>query len=378
VILFLATAFYPAACAESRRSDPVELRLPPEDAGQARLDDKPALAQRDKPARSAPIKGTAAARRRPSAGDDGQQSLVPIRRLVYRATFVVPQPFRDRRSVLPPIAGELVTDISDQWIEGRFSGPAWPVPEGSAALVFRGRPGAMVYDGTGPRQLGSGRLASWFEGRLEGRSKSFLIVRREYGHNRTTTGPGDLLCALLAEWAAQPRDNVMRRCVGNVLPPGFRLGPWRAELTAVVPMSAPEPDEKSWKSRARLSAAPPPPAAPGNRPIMDPDEVATFIPARRWRAARPDRERNASLRFANNTSTSVMVIADGLPLGWVGSQSELLFEGLTPDRYRIGAVRPLGRLCHGPRTLTLPGEIVMGKPKPDPGSNSRPQPGTAP
>jgi len=287
----------------------------------------------------------------------------------------VPQPFRDRRAVLPPIAGELVTDISDRSIEGRFSGPAWPVPEGSAALVLRDRPGAMVHDGTGPRLLGPGRLASWFEGRLDGRSKSFLSVRRDYGHNRTTTGPGEMLCALLAEWAAQPRDNVMRRCVGNVLPPGFRLGPWRAELTAVVPMNAPEPDEESWKPRGKQPARI---QAPGNRPLMDPDEIAIFIPVRRQRSPRPARERDASLRFANNTSTSVMVIADGLPLGWVGSRSEQLFEGLTPDRYRIGAVRPLGRLCHGPRTLTLPGEIVMGKPRSDPGSNSPPQPGAAP
>jgi hypothetical protein len=275
----------------------------------------------------------------------------------------VPQPFRDRRAVLPPFAGELVMDVSDRWIEGRFNGPAWPVPEGSAALVYRDQPGAMVFDGAEQQLLGPGRLASWFEGRVEGRSKSFLSVRRDYGHNRTTTGPGELVCAFLAEWAAQPRDNVMHRCNGNVLPPGFRLGPWRAELTAVVPMKAPEP-EPAWKARERVSAPP----VPRSRSLIDPDEIATFLPLRRSRAPGAGRH-DASLRFVNNTSTSVMVVVEGLPMGWVGSESEGVFGGLTPDHYRIGAVRPLGSLCHGPRTLSLPSSVVMGKPRGETAAN---------
>ncbi len=280
---------------------------------------------------------------------------VQIRRLVYRVAFVVPQPFRDRRAVLAPVAGELVLDVSDRWVEGRFSGPAWPVPEGAIALVYRDRPGAIVYDGTGKQELGPGRLASWFEGRSTGSSKTFLSVRREYGHNRTTSGPGELVCTFLAEWSAGERDDIMRRCSGNVLPPGFRLGPWRSELTAVVPLKAPEP-EAAWKQRPRGFAV----AGPRNRQLMDPAEIAAFLPGRRSRARSVQRP-GAQLRFANNLNTSVMVIVNGATLGWVGAGGELLFQGFVPDRYRVGAVRPLGRLCHGPRLLTLPGEIALGK-----------------
>jgi hypothetical protein len=360
ILSVLATAFHLAGCTEGPRSDGIDRRAPVDPLSQQQRGNAPGAASRSDPAKTVVGEHPSDPGRDRATNDQAQENLVSVRRLVYRVAFIVPQPFRGRRAVLPPLAGELMTDVSDRWIEGRFNGPAWPVPEGSAALVYRDLPGATVFDGTGQRRLGPGRLASWFEGRVDGRSRSFLSVRRDYGHNRVTTGPGELVCALLAEWSAQPRDNVMRRCVGSVLPPGFRLGPWRAELTAVVPMRAPEP-EPTWNGRKRVSARP----APRKRSLMDPDEIATFLPRRRSRSG-ARQERDASLRFVNHTNTGVMVIVEGLPVGWVDPESEGVFGGFTRDRYRIGAVRPLGRLCLGPRTLSLPGRLVLGKPKSEP------------
>jgi hypothetical protein len=93
--------------------------------------------------------------------------------------------------------------------------------------------------------------------------------------------------------------------------------------------------------------------------LIDPSEVAAFLFARRSRP-RAQLKPDAGLRVTNDLNTGAMVIVNGLAMGWVGSGGELLFKGFPAGRYRIGAIRPLGRLCHGPRMMTLPGALTLG------------------
>ena len=171
-------------------------------------------------------------------GDRSEASdeLVTARRLVYRVGFVVPPGFRGRRSPVNPSAAELEVDLSRDRLRARFVGPGWPVEHGSEVRLRADVPGVYLFDGDGGRSLGPGELASWFEGRASG-SRSRVRVRRESA--KRTAGPSEPICLLLAEWTAQAREDIARRCSGGSIPPGFAFGPWRGELTAMVPLQLP-------------------------------------------------------------------------------------------------------------------------------------------
>jgi hypothetical protein len=284
---------------------------------------------------------------------------IPIRRVVYRVTFRVPPAFIERKSGPAPPAGELFVDVADERLRARFSGPGWPLEEGTVIHLNRENLGIAVFDSNGRHSLGSGELASWFEGREYGRSRSSLRIRRENVRGRIAGGPGELICALLAEWTAQPRRTVMRRCEGGLLPPGFRFGPWSGELTAVVPMTVPERTlNRGYEAAARKSEP------VRNRAYLQTLELARIEPS--ISARKPSQPREERTSFVNHTSTRIIVIVEGVPVAWVDAGSRGDYQGFRPGRYRVGALRPLGGLRLAPRLFDLPGTAVFGRPRQPP------------
>ncbi|MDD9938268.1 MAG: hypothetical protein OXT09_31950 [Myxococcales bacterium] len=290
--------------------------------------------------------------------DEVQDSADPVhvRRLVYRVSFIVPPAFRERKRPLSPPVGELHVDVSERRLRARFVGPGWPVDEGAELRLRADVPGVYLFDGEGGRSVGGGQLASWFEGRTDGRSKSRVRVRREFAARRRSLeerqGPGERVCSLLAEWTNQDRTEIERRCRGGEIPPGFRFGPWSAELTAIVPMELPR-----YAMRADEVDPPEPIEHLPGRPMLDASALAQLSPHRV--PATPLEP--GPLTVHNRTDTRVVLLAQGVPIAWVDAGQTAAIEGLSPGRYRIGALRPLGILRMAPKLIEVPGELRIGR-----------------
>jgi hypothetical protein len=278
---------------------------------------------------------------------------VAIGRLVYRVNFYVPASFRDRRVAVRAPAGELHIDVSADRLRARFIGPGWPVPEGSQVRLRPDLPGAYLFDGNGGRSLGAGQLAAWFEGRESKKMETLVGVSRDYGPPAAKPIPAQLLCALFAEWSHQERQALAYRCDGGSLPPGFRVGPWSGELTAVVPMELP---------RRALRADEADPPAPivdhGGRVLLEPAALARMPASRVLPGEGP-----VELSIDNRTNTRAIVIAQGVPIAWVDADRSLTIPGFNPGFYSIGAIRPLGILRMTPKLTRVPGQLVIGRPR---------------
>ena len=347
---------------------------------------------------------------------------VPVRRLVYRVTLIVPDALSAQRPHIKVPAGELHLDVGEQRVRARFVGPGWPVDEGSEVRLRSDVPGVYVFDGDGGRPMGPGALASWFQGQPGTRARTEVELRHDIGP--PDEGPGNLLCAFMAEWSQLPRDEMMPQCNGSI-PPGFRFGPWQGDLTALVPMQLPRSllraDAVSLPSplptanaralldkvdlaRIRPSAAPaaapapalPPvtaardaslPAAPplaaarpaaastadqaepeaAERAARDANvskpEAEVAPPTLRARSAREASEPAAlsgeSIRVVNRATSRVGLIVQGVPIGWVKPQARGSFHGLAPGLYRIAALRPNGQLVGLPVVVPLPARLTL-------------------
>jgi hypothetical protein len=180
-------------------------------------------------------------------------------------------------------------------------------------------------------------------------------LRREYGPHADQPIPGELLCALLVEWGNQDREALMHRCTIGALPPGFRVGPWSGELTAVVPLSV-----RRRELRADEVDPPAPLVHRTGASLLEPAAFARLVPARRLPGAAP----SASLHVTNQTDTRAIVLVQGVPVGWVDAGESLSIEGFTPGYYRVGAIRPLGVLRMPPKSVRIPGDLVIGRLRP--------------
>jgi hypothetical protein len=231
--------------------------------------------------------------------------LETIRRAVYRVSFRTPNLFREKKSNLIAPAGELYIDVAHERLRARFVGPGWPVEEGTEVRLRRDALGVYIFDRNGGQQLGPGKMASWFVGQKRGLSRSSARIRRE----RTPGGerPGELICALLAEWTAQEREILMRRCSAESIPSAFGFGPWKAELTASVPMEI-----ERRKLRADEKEPPATIEVNDSHTFMDPAEYAQVIPYQRYKNSELS-DTDGSLQFVNHTSTKVIVILEGIP-----------------------------------------------------------------
>ena len=297
--------------------------------------------------------------------ENASSELIGVRRVVYRVTIAVPASLRSARPPVSPPAGELLLDVGDQRLRARFVGPGWPVDDGSEVRLRGDVPGVYLFDADGGRPLSPGQLSTWFEGYPAGmRTRSELLIHKDYNPG-PSEGPGDLLCAFLAEWTGNPRDEVLRRCTG-FLPPGFRFGVWSAELTAIVQTSVP-------RYELRADAADPPrlwPRAP------DPQLIEASALARIRALPRPrDAARTAELAapaaisgadkpqlvLDNRTPARMVAVVQGVPVGWVNAFSRVRFSGLSAGLYSVAALRTSTGSIQGSGQVSVPGEMLVAR-----------------
>jgi hypothetical protein len=300
----------------------------------------------------------------PAAAEDGaydSDEPVEALRFVYRVHLDIPGTLapdarREASDVATP-AAELFVDVSSERLRARFVGPGWPVEAGSEIRLRGDSPGAYVFDRDGGRPLLPGELAAWFEGGAP-RAGPQLVVRRDPLARATTDpGPGVLLCALLAEWAGDPRDTVMRRCATGA-PLTFRVGFWRGERTAEVPVEIPRRELRA-DHHGGVSEI----ARGTSRAFLEPSALAR-IPARAARTIEasddglgpPPAE---GLELVNQSDTRVIVIVDGVAVGWVDGGATGRFVGLTSGFHEIAAMRGLGAVVMRPRDVLVPGRTIL-------------------
>lgn len=284
---------------------------------------------------------------------------VAARRYVYRVRFVVPDSLGANRSDLAIPAAELFIDVSDERLRARFVGPGWPVEAGSEVRLRGDSPGGYVFDREGGRSLPPGAMSEWFEGGPRNRTGPPLSVRRDPLRTQHEV-PGALICALLAEWMGESRENVVRRC-DHAAPMAFRVGFWRAERTADVPAELPR-----RALRADEVGPPQPIARTRSRAFLEPAALARVPPMAHPPRDAPSPEGEApgeGLDFVNASDARVVVTVEGVAIGWVDAGASGLFVGLAPGYYRVAALRPMGAVVIRPRVVQVPGRTVLGTPR---------------
>jgi hypothetical protein len=341
-LLFIClVVLFAAACsrAQPRRAEPppvVAAKPPPEWAKEVAVAAEAASPHRPPTAAKAPIADEAYAQ----AGE------VLAHRIVYRVALVVPESLKERRAALASSAGELHVDVTHDRLRARFVGASWPLDDGSEVRLRMDVPGVYVFDGLGGRPLAPGELAAWFEARTGKWPRSGVRIRRETG--REDEEPSEPICAFLAEWTNQERAQLAPRCAGGSIPPSFRFGPWRAELTAMMPLEV---------ERAQLRAdeqEPPAPIEHASRGFMlEPGDIERLVPTRG--SAGTER---GSLVIDNPGDTRLVVFLQGVALGWVDPGHALRVEGMQQGSYRAGAIRPFGVLRLGPKEVAVPGTLT--------------------
>jgi hypothetical protein len=95
--------------------------------------------------------------------------------------------------------------------------------------------------------------------------------------------------------------------------------------------------------------------------MLEASAIAGLVPSRAIPGP-PD----ARLVVSNLSPTRVLMIAQGVPLGWVDAGDTLTVGGFAPGYYRVGGVRPLGILRMPPKLIRIPGEITLGHADPEP------------
>ena len=298
--------------------------------------------------------------------DYASSELIGVRRVVYRLTVAVPAHLRPAKPQVSAPAGELLLDVGDHRLRARFVGPGWPVDDGSEVRLRGDVPGTYLFDADGGRPLSPGQLSTWFEGYSPGmRTRSELLILKDYNPG-PSEGPGDLLCAFLAEWTGNPRDDVLRRCTG-FLPPGFRFGVWNAELTAIVQTSVP-------RYELRGDAADPPRLWP-RRPdpqLIEAGAVARIRPlplrGRAELSARPAESPAAvsgggqlPLSLDNRTPARLVAVVQGVPIGWVNAYTRVRFFGLSEGLYEVAALRTSTGTVQGTGVVAVPGELQIAR-----------------
>jgi hypothetical protein len=282
---------------------------------------------------------------------------VAARRYVYRVRLAIPSALGDDADLATP-AAELFIDVSGERVRARFVGQGWPVDTGAEVRLRGDSPGAYVFDGAGGRPLLPGELGAWFEGG-ERRPGPGLGVRRD-PTMPTGEATGALVCALLAEWAGEARDGVARRCDGRA-PIGFRVGLWRAERTADIQVELP-------RRSLRADEVDPPERVPAlaSRAFLEPASLSRIEPraprGEELEARDPDAPPEGLL-FVNQSSTRVIVVVQGVPVGWVAPLSDGYFVGLRPGPHDVGALRPMGSIALRPRLLEVPARTVLRAPR---------------
>jgi hypothetical protein len=396
----LGHVFVALVCCAGCRSDPppsadeyaVEERPPTVQEADERLLSEPlppALATDAAPALS-PDTRDRRTRAAPTSPDREYASseVIRARRYVYRVHMIVPEWLGESDERVAHPAPELFIDVTDDRLRARFAGSGWPVPAGSEVRIRRGRPGAYLFDPTGGRPLAPGELARWFEGGpVTRRGPGLLVVPSRGALRGAPSGnqrggsagagevddSGDLFSALLEEWWGERSDEARARCELGA-PHVFRVGFWRAEQTAGVPVELPrsalradEGDPPGYIAMQETRALLEPAALARLASLgpVPPDFEAPFAPSQAGAVApgsgaisgfaAPTAMPTEGLRVVNESQTRVIVTVQGVPIGWLGSRTSAHFVGLRPGLYLVGAVRPIGAVVQRGREVAVPG-----------------------
>lgn len=284
-------------------------------------------------------------------GDEEWAGAEPViaQRYVYRVRMIVPAWLGESDERITRPAAELHVDVAHERLRARLTGPGWPVDPGSEVRLRRDRPGVYLYDSSGGRALEPGELAAWFEGGPVTRRGPPLRVFAHYGFPRgqpphdDLVEPGELVCALIAELANDPRNNVMRRCERGA-PHFFRFGFWRAEQTAALPIELTRADLRADERGAH------PTVPPASRSMLESQALGRIEADSRDRDALP-----GPLTVRNDSANRVIVAVNGVAIGWVDRGRERAFIGLSPGTYEVGTIRPFGAVVQRGRAVPVPG-----------------------
>ncbi|MCA9605338.1 MAG: hypothetical protein KC619_07075 [Myxococcales bacterium] len=280
---------------------------------------------------------------------------VHARRYVYRVRMIVPGGLGNGRVRVTVPAAELHIDVSHERLRAHFVGTGWPIAPGSEVRLRRDRPGVYLFDDRGGRPLEPGELAAWFEGGTVTRRGPPLYIFSTYGFQRggppadDEERPGELVCALLAELTSEPRDQVVRRCELGA-PFLWRLGFWRAEQTAGVPVELPRS-----ALRADERNPPRPIRHQSSRAFLEPEALRRLDGGRAPSDPPPEGAPAEGLRVSNESADRAIIAIDGVAAGWVDRGAEGWFVGLEPGTYDVGTIRPLGAVVQRGRPVRVPG-----------------------
>lgn len=293
-----------------------------------------------------------------SAFDSDEE--VESRRFVYRVHLDVPAVLGEAGGEVETAAAELFIDVSAERVRAELGGPGWPV---LGEVRLRGdSPGGYIFDAGGGRPLLPGELAAWFEGGPP-RAGPILVVRRDPAmRGAVDPGPGMLLCALLSEWAGEPRDTTMRRCAAGA-PLSFRVGYWRGERMADVTVQTPR---RELRADHELPPARIAPASSGT--FLEASALARLSP---HTTREPLETRDdglgpmpaEGLDVVNESDARIVVVADGVAIGWVDAGATGHFGDIASGIHDIAAMRPLGAVVMRPREVLLPGRTVLHAPR---------------
>lgn len=298
----------------------------------------------------------------PAAAIDGafdSDELVESRRFVYRVRLDVPSVLGEPSGEVETAAAELFVDVSADRVRARFGGPGWPA---LGEVRLRGdSPGGYLFDSRGGHPLLPSELATWFEGGPP-RAGPITVVRRDPAlRGAIDPGPGMLICALLAEWSGDSRESTMRRCIAGA-PLSFRVGFWRGERMADVTVEVPRRE-----LRADHVAPPEPIPHVSSGTFLEATAIARLSPDRRATVEPVDDGLgplpSEGLDLVNRSEARIVVVADGVAIGWVDALSTGHFAGLVPGVHEIAAMRPLGAVVMRPREVLVPGRTILRAPR---------------
>jgi hypothetical protein len=277
--------------------------------------------------------------------------LVEAVRFVYRVEIRSPPYFGRLPPAAPRMSAELLIDATPDRLRATFAGPGWPLSAGSQVRLRADRDGTYVFDDRGGRPYARGLLSEWFQnGTVENKHKPYLGIQPPL--SREATRVGTLVCAFLAEWTGRGRENHAWRCERGS-PARFLFGPWVAERTAELPVQLP-------RSSLRADEADPPNDIESARSGM-------LIPTHLVSRLAPSHERTigtegTGLYVKNELDGRIIIVAGGIPIGWVDPGEGIEFTDLHPGTHFIGGMRPLGTTAWAPRYVAVPATVVMSRP----------------
>ncbi|MCS6858558.1 MAG: hypothetical protein NZM37_12650 [Sandaracinaceae bacterium] len=341
---------------EELKGSPSPLAQPDEDLSIEGLDQEPEHPKQGSKTKETPDAKNALPSSFLAARDSAYEGegIIPARRYVYRVRLILPASLGEAKELVP-LSTELVIDASADRARIRLDGPGWPLETPCEIRLRADLPGLQLKSPSGKSFFPPRSFAEWFDG-AKPKGSPPLSIRRD--PNAPHQSQGDLICAFLAEWAGEDRDAVARRCGGKV-PFAFRLGPWRGECTAELPLFLP-------KQELRADFAPsftPPPSPPGMT-FLEPSALA------RIGHSNPSNSmelQNATdvLIVQNESDSKVILVVEGTPVAWVAAHSRLTLKGIPQGWYRVGLLRPLGDAMGFPRPVHIPSRLhVRNHPSP--------------